>query len=70
MKLRRVLFGYTHTGRTGSQKNSLNKMKGVDQKHGCCKILVHKVSNIIRRHRKYEVAAYMYFTIITFFHIL
>jgi len=35
-------------------------------------VLVNKVSNIIRRHRQYEVAVdtIMYFTIITFFHIL
>ena len=36
----------------------------------CSDSLSNKVSNIIRRHRQYEVAAYMYFTIITFFHIL
>ena len=32
--------------------------------------LSNNVSNIIRTYRQYEVAAYMCFTIITFFHIL
>jgi len=52
MKLRsvRVLCGYTHNGRTADERtNSLKEIKGVDQKHDCCKMLVHKVSNI-RRH--------------------
>ena len=46
MKLRRwvcELFGYTHNGRTGWQNNRFTKeMKGVDEKHGHCKILVQK----------------------------
>jgi hypothetical protein len=35
----------------------------------CSDGLSNMVSNVIGRHRQYEVAAYMYFTIITFFHI-
>jgi hypothetical protein len=37
----------------------------------CSDGLSNKVSNIIKKtYGQYEVAAYMYFTIITFFHIL
>jgi hypothetical protein len=36
----------------------------------CSDGLSNKASNIIRRHGQNEVAAYMYFTIITFLHML
>ena len=41
---------HTIVEQADKRTNSLNYMKGVDQKHSCLKIIVHKVSNIIRRH--------------------